>query len=558
MQLAVFGQSLGKLLTGGGKTNTAPAAQADPLKRNTPRSAIYKFLEACHAGNYPLASQYLDLRRLSPDRRAKNGPELARELRELLDRTPSFEVGKLSDSPEGNSQDGLTPGRDVLATFDLTAEPVTLYLDRVDHAGTPVWLVSSDGLSKIPELASLIGENSIEKRLPAPLVNIKLIGTPLWICLALVLIALILSVISRWLSLLFIALLKPITKRYAKSFHTQRLEALTQPLRLLLSIVVFRASMAFFPPSALLRDYLVKLLSLLFVLGAASLLLRIVDVISDTVISRLDHRERALTYSVLPLGIRFVKICLFCFAVLVVLQQWGYNTSAILAGVGVGGVAIALAAQKTIENLFGGISVITDRPVLVGDFCQFGGQVGTVEDIGLRSTRIRTLDRTLVTVPNSQFSTMTLENYSKRDRIWFHPTLRLRRDTAPEQVKQMMAAITGILNKHEKIDASGVPLRFTKINDQSLDLDIFAYVSTPDYNEYLKIQTDLLLQFLEAAAKLGIAFAVPFQEEYNVSVDATQGGARFPFQALQAKTAGPSGDGTSDGAVQNPDQKLSK
>jgi MscS family membrane protein len=370
-------------------------------------------------------------------------------------------------------------------------------------------------------------------------VNTKLLGTPLWIWLALVLLAIVLSAISRWLSRLFIAVLKPVAGRYVKSFYPQRLEAVTEPLRLLLSVVVFRACLTFIAPTALLRDLLLKLLTLLFMLGAASLLMRLVDVVSDTVISRLDHRERALTYSVFPLGIRFVKIAIFCFALLVVLQQWGYNTSTILAGVGVGGVAIALAAQKTIENLFGGVSLISDRPVLVGDVCQFGGLQGTVEDIGLRSTRIRTNDRTLVTVPNSQFSTMTLENLSKRDRMWFHPTIRLRRDTSPGQVRQMMDAITEILEKHEKVDASGVPLRFSKITDQSLDLDIFAYVQTPDSNEFLKVQTALLLQILEASYSLGIGLAVPFQEEYNVAVDTDQKDLLNPYLAFQGRNGAP-------------------
>lgn len=194
------------------------------------------------------------------------------------------------------------------------------------------------------------------------------------------------------------------------------------------------------------------------------------------------------------------------------LSYWGYNTTTILAGVGVGGLAVALAAQKTIENLFGGISVITDRPVLVGDFCQFGGQVGTVEDIGLRSTRIRTLDRTVVTVPNSSFSTMTLENFSKRDRIWFHPTLHLHRDTHPEQIQQLMDAVAQILRDNPQVDASGVPLRFTKITAESFNIEVFSYVLTPDYNEFLEIQSQLLLKILEAASKLDVRFAVPFQE----------------------------------------------
>jgi MscS family membrane protein len=248
--------------------------------------------------------------------------------------------------------------------------------------------------------------------------------------------------------------------------------------------------------------------------------MRIVDVLSDRIISRLDPRERALSYSVFPLIGRFVKICIFCLAVIWILSAWGYNTTTILAGVGVGGLAVALAAQKTIENLFGGISLISDRPVLVGDVCQFGGQVGTVEDIGLRSTRIRTPDRTVVTIPNSQFSTMTLENFSKRDRIWFHPTLRLRRGTTPGQIRDMMDAVTRILQEHPQIDASGVPLRFSKISDLSFDLDIFAYVLTADYNQYLKVQTEVLLKFLEAASERNIEFAVPFSESLTVPFEA--------------------------------------
>ncbi len=536
-------QSLNSLLPTGAGKDQAPAASpvmVDRLGRTTPRDSIHRFLEACHRNKYNVAAEYLNLNKISPQRRTSEGPELARQLSLLLDRNASFEVSQLSDQPEGNTADN-SAFLDDLATFDLEGEPVTLQMERVTEVGTgPVWLVSADSVPRIPELSSLIEQTGLEKRLPAPLVNTKWIGTPLWIWIALFLIALVLSAVSRLLSRLFIAIVKPVTARYAKAFHTHRLEALTEPLRLLLSILVFRAAMAFVPPSALLRDYLSKALILLFVMGAASLLMRLVDVASDTIISRLDHRERTLTYSVVPLGIRFVKILIFCLGILIVLQQWGYNTSTILAGLGVGGIAVALAAQKTIENLFGGVSLISDRPVLVGEFCQFGGQVGTIEDIGLRSTRIRTLDRTVVTVPNSQFSTMTLENFSRRDRMWFHPTIRLRRDTTPDQIRQMMDTITQILDKNEMIDASGVPLRFSKITDHSLDLDIFAYVLTPDYNEYLKVQTQLLLQILEAGYRLGIGIAVPFQEEYNVSVplDESRTGTPVPGLSTLPRMAG--------------------
>ena len=122
------------------------------------------------------------------------------------------------------------------------------------------------------------------------------------------------------------------------------------------------------------------------------------------------------------------------------------------------------------------------------------------------------MDRTVVTVPNAQFSTMTLENYSRRDRVWFHPTLHLRRDTRPEQIPQMMDAVAKILEAHPKLDATGVPVRFTKINPQWFDVEIFAYVLTTDYDEFLRVQSELLVKILEAAEAVGVGFAVPIQE----------------------------------------------
>ena len=496
-----------------------PAAATDPLKRTTPRTSIYNFLQACHSNNFALASQYLDLRRV----KSGAGPELARQLGALLDHDPHFEISRLSNSASGDLTDGLPGDRDELDSFDLDGRTVDLQLQRITQDAVPVWLVSADSTARIPELASLAGSSEFEQKLPRPLVSIKFVGTPLWIWLALIGIAILLSLLSRLLSRVFIAITSPLFKRYVKAVQTYRLEAFVEPLRLLLSVAVFRACMEMIPPSALLREYILDLLALLFVIGAASFAMRIVDVIADQTLLRLELRPGALSHSVMPLFVRMVKIAIFCFAALLILEQWGYPTSTIIAGVGVGGLAVALAAQKTIENLFGSISVLTDRPVLVGDVCQFGGQTGTVEDIGLRSTRIRTSDRTLVTIPNSVFSTMTLENFSRRDRIWFHPTLHLHRETTPEQIRQMLEAVSELLAQEPKVDASGVPLRFTKITNESFDVDIFAYVLTTDYNEFLKIQTELLLKILATVAGLDIRLAVPFQESISLPSPVDEG-----------------------------------
>jgi MscS family membrane protein len=183
-------------------------------------------------------------------------------------------------------------------------------------------------------------------------------------------------------------------------------------------------------------------------------------------------------------------------------------------------LAVALAAQKTIENLFGGVAVICDRPVLVGDTCRFGDRTGTVEEIGLRSTRIRTPDRTLVTVPNAQFSSMTfssmtLENLSRRDKIWFHPRLSLMRETSPAQIRQLLDSVSRLLDSNPKVDSSSDSVCFAAVGAYSLDLDISAYILTSDDDEFSRVQQELLLRILEAVEAVGTRLALPTQASIN-------------------------------------------
>ncbi len=264
-------------------------------------------------------------------------------------------------------------------------------------------------------------------------------------------------------------------------------------------------------PSALLRLYLGRVLALLFFWGIFWLCAVIIDAVARHLRSRLEAKHRAFSYSVLPLSGRVAKVVILLFIIAAVLSAWGYNTTTLLAGLGIGGVALALASQKTIENLFGSVAIISDRPVSVGDFCKFGNQSGTVEDIGLRSTRIRTPDRTLVTVPNGSFSTMTLENFDRRDKTLFHVTLNLRRNTTPDQVRTLLQSITELLKDNSKVETGAMPVRFVGIGAYSLDVEIFIYVGTVDGDEFMKIQQDLFLAIMDAVASAGTALAVPTQ-----------------------------------------------
>jgi MscS family membrane protein len=153
--------------------------------------------------------------------------------------------------------------------------------------------------------------------------------------------------------------------------------------------------------------------------------------------------------------------------------------------------------------------------VLVGDVCRFGTQTGTVEHIGLRSTRLRTADRTVISVPNGQFSAMALENLSRRDKLLFQSTLNLRRDTTPDQLQKVLSSVRSILQSNPKIEAASIGVSFVKIGTYSLDIDVSAYVKTSDDSEFAGVRQDLLIRILQAVEQAGTALAVPVQESVN-------------------------------------------
>ncbi|MEO7143892.1 MAG: hypothetical protein ABI165_10380, partial [Bryobacteraceae bacterium] len=349
---------LGIILMAGSLGAQAPVPEVkDPLGRNSPQEAIFQFLEACHARDYLKATHYLDLRRMSPAERAKDGPDLAAQLEDLLDDTP-FAIAKLSRNPEGDMSDGLSSDLERLDTFKVDGRTLELQLERVElKPGLHVWLVSPDSVAMIPEAHRLVAETPFEKKLPQILVTFEFFDTPVWRWIALILGGVALWIVADLLSRAILWMVPRVLD--AAGFRG--------PLRVLLFVTGFRLAMEFAPPSVMPRLYIGRALGLIFFLAVAWAGAVAVDLIAERWRSRLDPRVQAVSYSVLPLGRQIVKLSLYLIAILSVLSLWGYNTSTILAGLGVGGLAVALAAQKTLENLFGGVSVIGDRPVLVGD-----------------------------------------------------------------------------------------------------------------------------------------------------------------------------------------------
>jgi MscS family membrane protein len=195
-------------------------------------------------------------------------------------------------------------------------------------------------------------------------------------------------------------------------------------------------------------------------------------------------------------------------------DQLGVPVYGIVAGLGVGGLALALAAQPTIENLIGGLSLFADKPIRVGDHCKCEGDEGTVEAIGIRSTRIRGLDRTVATIPNAALSKMAIVNFAQRDRMLIQSSLGVRYETTPDQLRYLLVKILEMLQSHPRIHSETARARFVDFGAYSLDIEVFAYVLTRDRMEFLAIQEDVLFRIMDIVNQSGTAFAFPSQTLY--------------------------------------------
>jgi len=287
-----------------------------------------------------------------------------------------------------------------------------------------------------------------------------------------------------------------------------------RPARYGLALAFFSLGTHFLGLSVPVLGYLNLLERVLAVVIVTWLLLRLIDVVSEGIAERLESTTKQGARAVLPLGRRAVKLVLVSLAGIALFQNLGFNVTGVVAGLGVGGIAVALAAQKSIENLFGGLTLSLDQPVRVGDYCRFGDKLGTVEDVGLRSTRIRTMDRTLITVPNSEFSQTQIENYAVRDRIRIYDTLGIRYETSPDQLRYLLSELRKLLWAHPRTENATARVRFVGFGAYSLDIEFFAYVLTSDWKDFLSVREDIFLRLMDIVKMSGTGFAFPSQTSY--------------------------------------------
>jgi MscS family membrane protein len=487
---------------------TLPYEDEEPpdVSLTAPQSTLRGFLMAGRAADWTKAATYLDLRRVAKAARDVIGPLYARQLMIVLDRTVVVDVDSLSDSPEGEREDGLKANRERVATIKTPKGNVDLVLERVTEPdGTLAWKITSSVVTQIPDLYALYGDGPLVAILPEFMVDVTVLELRLWqwIALGLLLGA---GALLGWLAtgplLQGLSILIPEDRRHQSA---RLLGSVTGPIRLFIVIAVVLAALPFLRLSVPAFAAIQLLRKTATTVAIMWLGLRVVDVIAAIADDRLRIHGRAGAVSVIPLGRRSLKIFVALMAAIVIVQNLGYDATGILAGLGVGGLALALAAQKTIENLFGGVVIITDQPVRVGDLCRFGTRTGTVEDIGLRSTRLRTPERTMVSIPNAEFASGQIENLSLRDRMQLLATIGLRLDTTPAQLGAVLTATRALIEAVPKIEKTGTSVRFTAITASAYEITISGYVQTRDWNEFLAVREDFFLKVVGAVGAAGTA-----------------------------------------------------
>jgi MscS family membrane protein len=494
-----------------------PASAVDDTSPLSPRSTLRGFLSLAREEQWDAAANHLNLSNLPARTRTTQGATLARKLKTVVERQLPIDLEMQSAAPEGNANDGQPDGRDVVGTIQTSEGPARLYLERVRGDDDALeWRISRTTVAKIDRLYEEFGhEPPFADHLPALFFSVRFLDTALWQWIGLALVGLGSTLAALVAGVVLFGMARLVVRYTPGELDNAVVELAVGPLRLGLGVAVARAALPFlWLPIDVHRGF-IGLTTGLLVVAATWFAVRIVAVVSRVIQLRMAARGNAVGISAIPLVRRVVNALVVLMALVLVLSNVGVNMTGVLAGLGVGGLAVALAAQKSLENLFGGITLIMDQPVHVGDLCRVGDRLGTVEDIGLRSTRIRTLERTLVTIPNAEFSAMQIENFARRDRVFLSTRIGVRYETTPDQLRYLLIELKAMLLAHPKVDPDPARVRFANFGQYSLDIDLFAYVRTGDYNEFQAIREDLFLRIMEIVHGAGTDFAFPSQTVYE-------------------------------------------
>ena len=503
------------LMRGDTARPSKPVYPPDSLGRRTPRGTINGFLKASYQNDYQKAALYI--RRDPALKKRQNTVEQAKALQALLEVNGRiYPYSWISNEPEGKVDDNLGPNLDRIGAVTINNETFDLILESFqDKEGNPIWLFSSQTIERIPLNAEILETSTfVSNVFPAYLQESKWGGVPVahWIATLLVLLGSYL--IAFGLARLFVYVIPKIYKKAGEEPYIGVIKAFSIPAQLYLAIWLF---MFLSREAGILLVVRQRFSNLTIIVGLVAVILLIwhlLDVIGIVTEQRMKRYQNQSAVSAILFLRRLLKIALVIVGAIMILDTLGFDVTTGIAALGIGGIALALGTQKTVENFVGSVTIIADQPVRVGDFCKIGDIKGTIERIGMRATQVRTNDRTIVTIPNGELSSLKIENYAYRERFWFHPIFNLNLDTTPDQIRQLIQDMRRVLLTHPRVNPAPARVRFIEIGLTGVTIEIFAYIDTADMDVFLEIKEELLLKMMEVVANSGTSFMLPSQTIY--------------------------------------------
>lgn len=474
---------------------------------DSPRASVKAYLSACKDGNFEAAADYLEL----PP--GADGPKLAMRLKAALDRYSWVDLELVSPLSLGNPDDKLPLGVDEIGKIPVgRGKFEAVRIVRRQKPEGVRWMFSRRTVERVDVWYGNLRDRWFLEHLPPSMLRPGPWDLLMWQWLVLPLLVAGGWLFGRVMGRISQFVLKRLTRRTAAAWDDELVGRLVRPLRALWALLAVFLAMPFlglYEPAEDILSKVVRALGFGVILWG---LLRVVDVFAEAAHKRWELAKDMQAMRALVLVARSVaKVFLMAGAIVIVLAEFGYPATSLITGLGIGGVVLALAAQKTVENLFGSISIGIDKPLRVGDFVKVDEVLGTVELIGLRSTRIRTLSRTVVTIPNGRMADMRIESYTLRDKIWLSAVIGVEYGTSAAQLKQVLEGIEKVLMDHPKIWSEKVIVRFAEFGSSSLNIQVMAWFMTTEYDEFMVIRQEVLLGFMRVVEEAGTSFAFPTQ-----------------------------------------------
>jgi MscS family membrane protein len=512
---------------------TAPAIPPDPLGRETPRGMLLGFIKAAQEEHYATAVEYFQPAPSRRRRSEQDDEEIAAQLLTIFNQKFAGALELTSKDPLGRLDDGLPPDQERISGALGATDKFPVQLIRLDDAyGRKLWYFSRATLDHVPEMYDSLTFPEIEKKIPQTLVTHRLLFMPLWQWIAIVVFLPIALLGGRLITMVIAFTLNRSRKARSKPPLAPQRFFQADPITLTIAILSHYIFVGYIGTSLLYRLYYRHIVWIFLAFDFYWILTRITRAISARIGASFTKRGMLAERSIVSLVRRFTEISIFLLVTLFVLRSLGVDVSTALAGVGIGGLALGLGAQKTFENMFGGISILFDKVIQIGDVCRISNQTGVVEDIGLRSTRLRTGERTLLSIPNGIMASAVVENLRFRDKFLCQQILRLRYDLSPDHVRYVLGQIQNLMIEDPKVEDSSARVRFLRFAEYAIEVELYCYILEPEFTAYLATQEQVLLKVMETIEKAGAVVALPTQTTF-----VTQDSWVDPLKAKAAQAA---------------------